>query len=256
MIVAIHQPNLFPRLKVLQKLALADLWVVLDDVQFNRRDYQQRSWVQPTDPMNPAQWCSLPVTLPQRRRTPIRDVVVSAPAAWATFRRKVDFLYAAHPVVRRLLDSAEAGVAPPGTSGASTTMDEAIEHELPRLSGIAISSTTALLAEAGVAPHVVLASTLRDTVEPKSSGILQILAAVGATTYLADSGARGYLRSSDVTRTGCSLMWQRWCPDPRVELADQVQRNGTALNVVTRHAALFPELVRGSTVTRLMEECS
>ncbi|MFF4043934.1 WbqC family protein [Streptomyces sp. NPDC001816] len=39
---AIHQPNLFPRLSTLAKLFAADRWIVLDDVQFARRDYQHR----------------------------------------------------------------------------------------------------------------------------------------------------------------------------------------------------------------------
>lgn len=39
---AIHQPNLFPRLSTLAKLHAADIWVVLDDVQFTRGVYQQR----------------------------------------------------------------------------------------------------------------------------------------------------------------------------------------------------------------------
>ncbi|GAA3826752.1 hypothetical protein GCM10022226_54450 [Sphaerisporangium flaviroseum] len=40
---AIHQPNLFPRLTTLAKLFAADYWIVLNDVQFTRRDYQHRA---------------------------------------------------------------------------------------------------------------------------------------------------------------------------------------------------------------------
>src|SRR5579884_3694663 len=40
---AIHQPNLFPRLTTLAKILAADCWIVLDDVQFTRRDYQHRA---------------------------------------------------------------------------------------------------------------------------------------------------------------------------------------------------------------------
>jgi hypothetical protein len=42
LLCAIHQPNFFPRLSTLAKLFTADIWVVLDDVQFARRDYQHR----------------------------------------------------------------------------------------------------------------------------------------------------------------------------------------------------------------------
>ncbi|WP_326704603.1 hypothetical protein [Streptomyces cyaneofuscatus] len=37
---AIHQLNPFPRLTTLAKLFAADYWIVLDDVQFTRSDYQ------------------------------------------------------------------------------------------------------------------------------------------------------------------------------------------------------------------------
>jgi WbqC-like protein family len=40
---AIHQPNLFPRLSTLFKLYATDIWIVLDTVQFNHRDYQHRA---------------------------------------------------------------------------------------------------------------------------------------------------------------------------------------------------------------------
>ncbi|CAN3978238.1 WbqC family protein [Kitasatospora purpeofusca] len=40
---AIHQPNLLPRLSVLAKILAADVWVVLDDVQHARRDYQHHA---------------------------------------------------------------------------------------------------------------------------------------------------------------------------------------------------------------------
>ncbi|MCQ8769774.1 WbqC family protein [Streptomyces telluris] len=40
---AILQPNFFPRLSTLATLFAADYWIVLDDVQFTRRDYQHRT---------------------------------------------------------------------------------------------------------------------------------------------------------------------------------------------------------------------
>ncbi|MCZ4247795.1 WbqC family protein [Bacillus amyloliquefaciens] len=40
--VVVHQPNLFPNIKVLQKICSGDLWVILDDVQFVRREWQNR----------------------------------------------------------------------------------------------------------------------------------------------------------------------------------------------------------------------
>ncbi|MEU6878475.1 WbqC family protein [Streptomyces sp. NPDC046712] len=58
-LVAIHQPNLFPRLSTLAKIFAADCWIVLDDVQFARRDFQHRARLGSMS--NPArhQWLSM-----------------------------------------------------------------------------------------------------------------------------------------------------------------------------------------------------
>lgn len=76
---AVHQPNFLPRLTTLAKLFAADYWIVLDDVQFTRRDYQHRARL--ADLGDPArhQWLTLPTHLPQGRSTLIRDAAIAEP---------------------------------------------------------------------------------------------------------------------------------------------------------------------------------
>ena len=45
MLVAIHQPHYLPWLGYLQRMAQADLFVLLDHVQFERRNYQNRAGI-------------------------------------------------------------------------------------------------------------------------------------------------------------------------------------------------------------------
>ena len=45
MLVAIHQPHYLPWLGYLQRMARADLFIVLDHVQFERGNYQNRTQV-------------------------------------------------------------------------------------------------------------------------------------------------------------------------------------------------------------------
>jgi len=47
LLCAIHQPNFLPRLSTLAKLYTADTWIILDDVQFTRRDYQHPCYLTP-----------------------------------------------------------------------------------------------------------------------------------------------------------------------------------------------------------------
>ncbi|MFD4482794.1 WbqC family protein [Streptomyces sp. NPDC058471] len=70
---AIDQPNLFPRLSTLAKLFAADYWIVLDDVQFARRDYQHRARLAALGNPQQQQWLTLPTLLPRGRSTIIRE---------------------------------------------------------------------------------------------------------------------------------------------------------------------------------------
>lgn len=76
---AIHQPNLFPRLSTLAKLFAADYWIVLDDVQFARRDYQHRVRLAALENPQQQQWLTLPTHLPGGRSTIIREARLADP---------------------------------------------------------------------------------------------------------------------------------------------------------------------------------
>jgi len=58
MIVAIHQPHFFPWLGYLHRMARADAFVVLDHVQFERRNYQNRTMIRME---GEARWLTAPV---------------------------------------------------------------------------------------------------------------------------------------------------------------------------------------------------
>ncbi|MHB6911380.1 WbqC family protein [Streptomyces sp. DB-54] len=76
---AIHQPNLFPRLSTLAKLFAADYWIVLDDVQFARRDYQHRARLAALGISHQRQWLTLPTHLPDGRSTLIKEAQLADP---------------------------------------------------------------------------------------------------------------------------------------------------------------------------------
>lgn len=71
-------PNLFPRL-TLAKLYAADLWIVLDDVQFARRDYQHRARLASLSDPCDRQWLTLATHLPHGRPTLILEARLAEP---------------------------------------------------------------------------------------------------------------------------------------------------------------------------------
>jgi len=76
MLVAIHQPTFFPWLGYLDRMDEADLFVILDHVQFERRNYQNRTMIRLEDE---ARWLTVPVVqLSQKEK--IIDKRVDNPA--------------------------------------------------------------------------------------------------------------------------------------------------------------------------------
>ncbi|HEX2903366.1 MAG TPA: WbqC family protein [Jatrophihabitans sp.] len=234
MIVAIHQPNLFPRLKVLQKLAFADSWIVLDDVQFAQREYQNRAYFFPTTEGQPPRWCSLPVSLPYGRDTRIQDVLAS-PGGISRVRNVLDACFS------------ETGDA------AWESLAGGYEPSRPLVSA-GIATTVNLLKNVS-APHILLASQLRTEALPRSEGIAQLCSLVGADTYLADSGAAAYLDITLLGRSGVDVVWQVWADPGRWhdELDGIDCRNGSALNILCRLPDRYTELLEVTSFARSKE---
>jgi hypothetical protein len=76
MLVAIHQPNFAPWLGYFDRMIRSDLFVLLDHVQFERRNYQNRAQIRLEDD---AKWLTIPVVqLSQKEK--IIDKRVDNPA--------------------------------------------------------------------------------------------------------------------------------------------------------------------------------
>lgn len=58
MFCTIHQPQFIPWLGYLQKIAAADVFVLLDNVQFKKNEYQNRNRIRTCNGWN---WCTAPV---------------------------------------------------------------------------------------------------------------------------------------------------------------------------------------------------
>ena len=176
---AIHQPNLLPRLSTLAKLYSSDVWVVLDDVQFARRDYQHRARLAALDDPRHHQWLSLETRLPIGRATHVCDAQLVDPLRAA--RRLVQLPaqhYHASPYWRDLHLALMSSV--PVARDASST------------AAVAEASTRALLNLLDWHGTILRSSGL-----PASSGrstrLADLAAAVDADTYLCGTGGMRYL---------------------------------------------------------------
>jgi hypothetical protein len=190
---SIHQPNLFPRLSTLAKLYSADIWIVLDDVQFNHRDYQHRARLAALDDVTHQQWLSLPVDRPFGRSTQINEVLLLDPDKSA--KRVVQLIqqhYGRAPHWFDLRDLVQY-VAVAIAAGA-------------RLADVTEVSTRFLLKRLGWHGSVVRSSDLTARLE-RSDRLADLARAVGADVYLSGTGGATYLDEAPFREHGLTVRY-------------------------------------------------
>ncbi|MFF8367358.1 WbqC family protein [Streptomyces lydicus] len=190
-VCAIHQPNLFPRLTTLAKLFAADYWIVLDDVQFSRRDYQHRARLASLSDPQRRQWLTIPTHLPHGRRTAIRDALIVEPVR--SRRRTAQMLqqhYGASPHWPPFQQSLASALE------RFDTTDKTAE--------VAEESTRILLNLLGWTGHILRSSDL--PARPgRSQRLADLAATTGARTYLCGTGGMRYLDAAPFAALGVKV---------------------------------------------------
>ncbi len=192
MLCAIHQPNFLPRLSTLAKIYAADIWIILDDVQFARRDYQHRCYLAPVpDAHLPGRWLTLPVHLPGGRSTLIRDARLAEPASTAKRTASILRQYCRRAPYRS------------GVLDLIPWIEEAIAST-GQLIGVSEHTTIALLRLLNW-PGTVCRSSEILARAGRSERLADLTRAVAATTYLCGTGGSRYLDQTPFASLGLTV---------------------------------------------------
>jgi len=192
-VCAIHQPNLFPRLSTLAKLYAADRWIVLDDVQFARRDYQHRARLAALDEPTRQQWLTLPTHLPHGRPTLVNQALLAEPRR---SRRTVSLL------IRQYY----------GRSHHWSAVSEVLDGVLDRfestdcVADLARTSTFALLTAPGWSGEVLESSAIIPTRQGRSERLAHLAVATGSISYLCGTGGLRYLDHQPFAAHGITVL--------------------------------------------------
>jgi hypothetical protein len=194
MLVAIHQPHFQPWLGYLDRMRQADLFIVLDHVQFERRNYQNRGRIRLDGHEH---WLTVPVQQhSQHERILDKQIAYPAPGTsrwWgADHVRTLRHAYRNAPFLDHYI--------PPFQEILESRREHLIDIDLAMLDffrkALAIDTPMVRSSELGVSGM-------------KSDLILQLCQAVGADTYLAGmGGSRDYLDRAAFTRAGIEIAWQ------------------------------------------------
>jgi hypothetical protein len=175
---------------------------VLDDVQFNARDYQHRAWFAGGDPLQ-GQWLSLPVHRPFGRATRINEVVL--------LEREKSARRVAH------LTRQYFGTAPRWTAMRLIIDQVSLAIQLGScLADVGALTTRLLLKDMGWRGTIVHSSAFLVRKE-RSARLADLTAAVGATEYLCGTGGAKYLDEAPFAELGLSVQYVRLPDVPLLE---------------------------------------
>lgn len=170
--VAIHQPQFLPWLGYLDKIDRVDLFVLLDSVQFKKHEWQNRNRIRTAQGW---QWLTVPVLHHFGQR--IADVRINERTSWrAKHLRALELHYA------------RAAHREPVLQGLRAIYNRSWE----RLVDLNIAVLRWLLGEFGITTPLRLSSEMSLPEDP-TERLVAICRTVGATRYLAGSGARAYM---------------------------------------------------------------
>ena len=186
MLVAIHQPHYLPWLGYLHRMVQADLFIVLDHVQFERGNYQNRTMVR----VNGApHWLTVPVVQrSQKERIVEKTIDNSQPWAATHFE-----------TLRRAYGGA-----------ATAALKSIYETPWERLVDLN-AALLELLREAFAIRTPLVNSSELDVAGAKSELVLNLCKAVGADALLVGlGGSRTYLDRAAFAEAGIALAFQQF----------------------------------------------
>jgi hypothetical protein len=189
-LVAIHQPNYLPWLGWFAKAAQADVFVLLDDVQFEKGGYTNRVEVKTAAGRTRL---TVPVQTSAAGEIPrIDELLVAADGRW---------------VARHAKTLVQSYGRSPGWSALGPRVVEVLESGEKRLAAVNTRLIRLLLDALAIPTRVVRASELGPRTERGSAGLAEVCRRVGASAYLSGAGGRSYNDSDVFGAAGVALVY-------------------------------------------------
>jgi len=188
MIVSAHQPQYMPWLGYFDKIARSDCFVVLDQVQYKIRDFQNRNKIRTAEGWG---WLTVPVKTKNKYKQSIRDAQIDNSIPWAkehlaafeTWYRKAPFFDYYYQF-----------------------LDDLYSHQWDMLKDLNISIIEFSLKHLGIDKPLYFESDLGIN-STRSEKIIDICRSLNADTYLASIGAKSYLEEDKFKQAGISLVY-------------------------------------------------
>jgi hypothetical protein len=202
MIVAIHQPNFLPWLGWFDKLARADVFVILDNVALQRTGSAYTNRVEMLV-SGKRSWLTVPVARGADARERIGEARIIDATPWRRkMRRTIEQSYARAPFFREIMPS----------------LDELFDTDEDRLAAFNMAGIANLARLIGLQGRRLVRASELDVSGSGTDLLIDIVRTLGGDTYLCGGGAGGYQDDAKFAQAGLTLEYQnfRQAPYPQV----------------------------------------
>jgi WbqC-like protein family len=202
LLVAIHQPNFLPWLGWFDKLARADVFILLDTVPHQHGGSNYTNRVQILAQGEPC-WITVPVTRGSDARHRIDRLRIADNGVW---RRKLRATFA------------QSYAKAPFFDEAMTIADTVLDADTDLLCEFNLVALRLMAAALGLRePRLLRASTI--VAEGTGTDrLVALVRAVGGDAYLTGHGASGYQEDERFAAAGIRVEYQRYAPPPYRQL--------------------------------------
>jgi hypothetical protein len=193
-LVAIHQPNFFPWLGYFDKIARADVFVFMDNVQFPRSS--RGTWINRVK-LNiggRAAWVTCPVKRPEGLQI-VHEVTIDDAQPWR----------------KKLAKSVECSYGrTPFFSECFPLFMELIEHPQSTLVDFNVNAIRKICESLGMDTGKLAMGSDLNCKSSSTDLLIEMTEAVGGSSYLCGGGAEGYQENEKITATGVKLVYQNF----------------------------------------------
>jgi len=227
MVVAVHQPQYLPWLGYFNKVDRADIFVLFDNVQFKKNEWQNRNRIKAAQGW---QWLTVPVMY--RYPQLINEVLINYRVNWQHKQRQAILSnYKKAPHYNRL----------------EGFFEEIFSSSWQFISQLNIQIVRKLAKILGIDTPIYVASELGEFPQDPDERLIAITKHFGSDTYLAGTGGRGYMDLDKYHERGIKVIFQDFKHPVYRQLFDGFEQFMSVIDLIYNHGDKSLTILRGNT---------
>jgi len=190
LIVSAHQPHFLPWLSYFNKVAKSDVFVWLENVQFRKNYFQNRTKIKVG---NTDFWLTVPVKK-ATLDTHISDIEIDPSKAYKKLAKTLSNSYSKAPYFDAIFPK----------------IQHILETESHNLNSLNFQLFRYLLSVLEIDTKVIKSSTLSLQAEDPNDRLIELCSKLNATHYIAGKGGANYMNKEGFEQNNIQILWQNF----------------------------------------------